>query len=102
MQSTSQRIEPKDIKVKVLLTGGHEYTVYLKSDTPILHSLLTSIVAGSMSPSQLSNNTHAVAKVLDKKYQTIGEGSSKKENVLIMTPEEITEIKGVADSSMNQ
>jgi Rps23 Pro-64 3,4-dihydroxylase Tpa1-like proline 4-hydroxylase len=45
MQSTSQQIESKDIKVKVLLTGGHEYTVYLKSDAPILHSLLTSIVA---------------------------------------------------------
>jgi len=51
-----------------------------------------------MSPLQLSNNTHAVAKVLDEKYETIGEGSSKKENVLIMTPQEITEIKQHAEA----
>jgi hypothetical protein len=51
-----------------------------------------------MSPLQWSIYTHAVAKVLDEKYETIWEGSSKKENVLIMTPEEITEIKQHAEA----
>ncbi|MDZ8068953.1 MAG: 2OG-Fe(II) oxygenase [Nostoc sp. DedQUE08] len=45
MQLASQQFESKDVKVQVLLTGGHQYTVYLKSDAPILHSLLTTVVA---------------------------------------------------------
>ncbi|MDZ8033814.1 2OG-Fe(II) oxygenase [Nostoc sp. DedSLP04] len=45
MQLASQQLESKDIKVQLLLTGGHQYTVYLKSDAPILHSLLTTVVA---------------------------------------------------------
>jgi len=57
---------------------------------------------GSISPLQLSNNTHAVAKVLDEKYETIWEGSSKKENVIIMTPEEITEIKKYPRKTANK
>ncbi|MBD2387463.1 2OG-Fe(II) oxygenase [Cylindrospermum sp. FACHB-282] len=43
MNSTSQQLDSKDVKVKLLLAGGHEYTVYLKSDAPILHNLLTTI-----------------------------------------------------------
>ncbi len=35
---------------------------------------------------------------MDEKYETIGEGNSKKENVLIMTPQEITEIKQHAEA----
>ncbi|MBH8561502.1 2OG-Fe(II) oxygenase [Nostoc sp. CENA67] len=45
MQLASQQFESKDVKVQLLLTGGHQYTVYLKSDAPVLHSLLTTIVA---------------------------------------------------------
>lgn len=45
MQSISQQLESKDVKVKLLLAGGHEYTVYLKPDAPILHNLLATIVA---------------------------------------------------------
>lgn len=45
MQSALQQFESKDVKVQLLLTGGHQYTVYLKSDAPVLHSLLTTIVA---------------------------------------------------------
>ncbi|MDZ7969336.1 MAG: 2OG-Fe(II) oxygenase [Nostoc sp. DedSLP03] len=45
MQLASQQFESKDVKVQLLLTGGHQYTVYLKSDAPILHSLLTTVVA---------------------------------------------------------
>jgi SM-20-related protein len=45
MQSASQQLESKDVKVNLLLAGGHQYTVYLKSDAPMLHNLLTTIVA---------------------------------------------------------
>ncbi|MEG5036195.1 2OG-Fe(II) oxygenase [Microcoleus sp. AT3-D2] len=39
-----QQIKPQDIKVKILLTGGHQCTVTLKSDTPLLHSLIKTLV----------------------------------------------------------
>ncbi|MDZ8090090.1 MAG: 2OG-Fe(II) oxygenase [Nostoc sp. DedQUE12b] len=45
MQLASQQFESKDVKVQLLLTGGHQYTIYLKSDAPVLHSLLTTVVA---------------------------------------------------------
>ncbi|MBN3926363.1 hypothetical protein [Nostoc sp. NMS4] len=45
MQSDSQQLEFKSIKVQLLLAGGHQYTIYLNSDAPVLHSLLTIIVA---------------------------------------------------------
>ncbi|MEG4148360.1 2OG-Fe(II) oxygenase [Microcoleus sp. Pol12B5] len=45
MTSTIQaQIKPQDIKVKILLTGGHQCTVTLKSDTPLLHSLIKTLV----------------------------------------------------------
>src|SRR4028119_79723 len=37
----------QDIKVKLLLTGGHQYTLYLKSDAPLLQSLMTTLVSRS-------------------------------------------------------
>ncbi|RCJ26133.1 proline hydroxylase [Nostoc minutum NIES-26] len=45
MESASQQFDPKYVKVQLLLAGGHQYTIYLKSDAPVLHSLLTTIVA---------------------------------------------------------
>ncbi|MCC5637143.1 2OG-Fe(II) oxygenase [Nostoc sp. CHAB 5844] len=45
MSTTSQQLEPKKVKVQLLLAGGHQYIVYLNSDDPVLHSLLTTIVA---------------------------------------------------------
>ncbi len=45
MQLASEQLEPRDVKVKLLLTGGHEYTVYLRSDAPVLHNLLKAVVA---------------------------------------------------------
>ncbi|MEG4590096.1 2OG-Fe(II) oxygenase [Microcoleus sp. MOSTC5] len=39
-----QQIKPQDVKVKILLTGGHQCTVTLKSDTPLLHSLVKTLV----------------------------------------------------------
>ncbi|MBD2447845.1 2OG-Fe(II) oxygenase [Nostoc sp. FACHB-152] len=45
MSTNSQQLAPQKVKVQLLLAGGHQYTVYLNSDDPILHSLLTTIVA---------------------------------------------------------
>jgi SM-20-related protein len=39
-----QQNKPQDVKVKILLTGGHQCTVILKSDTPLLHSLVKTLV----------------------------------------------------------
>ncbi|MEG4092623.1 2OG-Fe(II) oxygenase [Microcoleus sp. Pol12B4] len=44
MTYTQPQIKPQDIKVKILLTGGHQCTVTLKSDTPLLHSLIKTLV----------------------------------------------------------
>ncbi|MEG3911527.1 2OG-Fe(II) oxygenase [Microcoleus sp. w2-18bC1] len=44
MTYTQPQIKPQDIKVKILLTGGHQCTVTLKSDTPLLHSLVKTLV----------------------------------------------------------
>ena len=38
-----QQIKPQDVKVKILLTGGHQCTITLKSDTPLLHSLVKTL-----------------------------------------------------------
>ncbi|MBE9210479.1 2OG-Fe(II) oxygenase [Nostoc sp. LEGE 06077] len=45
MSTNSQQLEQTKVKVQLLLAGGHQYTVYLKPDDPVLHSLLTTIVA---------------------------------------------------------
>ncbi|MBE9184513.1 2OG-Fe(II) oxygenase [Microcoleus sp. LEGE 07076] len=44
MTYTQQQIKPQDVKVKILLTGGHQCTVILKSDTPLLHNLVKTLV----------------------------------------------------------
>lgn len=45
IQTGSQPLESQDVKVQLLLAGGHQYTIYLKSDAPILNSLVSTIVA---------------------------------------------------------
>ena len=47
MEFTSQQSNSQDIKVKLLLQGGHQYTLYLKSDAPLLQSLMTAIASRS-------------------------------------------------------
>ncbi|MEP6516106.1 2OG-Fe(II) oxygenase [Microcoleus vaginatus] len=44
MTYTQPQIKPEDVKVKILLTGGHQCTVTLKSDTPLFHSLIKTLV----------------------------------------------------------
>ncbi|OCQ99211.1 proline hydroxylase [Oscillatoriales cyanobacterium USR001] len=45
MISTAQELQTKDVKVKILLTGGHQCTVNLKTDAPLLHSLIKTLMA---------------------------------------------------------
>lgn len=44
MDFTLQQTNSQDVKVTLLLTGGHQYTVYLKSNDRLLHSLMTTII----------------------------------------------------------
>lgn len=50
MTFTAQQSNSQEVKVKLLLTGGHQYTLYLKSDDPLLHSLVTALVVRSQKP----------------------------------------------------
>ena len=45
MEFAPQHPNVQDVKVKLLLAGGHQYTLYLKLDSPILHSLMTTLVS---------------------------------------------------------
>ena len=45
MNFTQQPPTSQDVKVKLLLTGGHQYTLYLKPDAPLLQSLMAAIIA---------------------------------------------------------
>ncbi len=47
MESVPQQPPIQDVKVKLLLTGGHQYTVYLRSDEPLFYNLMQAIVARS-------------------------------------------------------
>ncbi len=44
MKFPSDPSHSHDVKVKLLLTGGHQYTLYLKSDAPLLHNLLRALM----------------------------------------------------------
>lgn len=47
MGTSSQPVQVKEVKVRLLLAGGHQYTVFLKPDAPLLHNLLKAVVARS-------------------------------------------------------
>lgn len=44
MVSTPQQLQAKEVKVKVLLSGGHHYTLTLPSNSPLLLNLLKVLV----------------------------------------------------------
>jgi SM-20-related protein len=44
MQTDSLATESNNVKVTLLLAGGHNYTIFLRSDSPILHNLLQILV----------------------------------------------------------
>ena len=47
MVAVSEQVEVKDVKVKILLAGGHQYSISLKSDAALLHNLLKAVVSRS-------------------------------------------------------
>jgi Rps23 Pro-64 3,4-dihydroxylase Tpa1-like proline 4-hydroxylase len=47
MEFSSQQSKALEIKVKLLLAGGHKYTLYLKTDDPILYSLISTLASRS-------------------------------------------------------
>lgn len=47
MESTSKQSNVLDVKVKLLLAGGHKYTIYLKTDDPILYNLMSTLASHS-------------------------------------------------------
>ncbi|MBW4541830.1 MAG: 2OG-Fe(II) oxygenase [Myxacorys chilensis ATA2-1-KO14] len=49
MTLASERTESQTVSVKLLLAGGHECALKLKSDAPLLHELLTTLVDRSHS-----------------------------------------------------
>lgn len=60
MELSANNSEVKDIKVKLLLAGGHEYSVFLKSDAPLLHNLLKVVVARSY---KQENSLHGLFQI---------------------------------------
>lgn len=49
MKLVPQQPNP-NVKVKILLTGGHQYTVFLKLDNPLLHHLFRAVAVRSQKP----------------------------------------------------
>jgi SM-20-related protein len=47
MEIISQPANIQQVKVKILLNGGHKYTLYLNADSPILYSLMSTIESRS-------------------------------------------------------
>lgn len=45
MTFTPPHNQPQEVKVTLLLTGGHEYTIYLKSDAPLLQLLAKTLLS---------------------------------------------------------
>lgn len=45
MTVTAQKEQAKEIKVKLLLSGGHEYTIFIKSDSTILQLLIKALLS---------------------------------------------------------
>ena len=44
MTFTASQSEPQEVKIQLLLVGGHQYTIYLKSDAPLLQLLALSLI----------------------------------------------------------
>ena len=47
MTVTAQKEQAKEIKIKLLLSGGHEYTIFIKSDSPMLQLLIKALLSRS-------------------------------------------------------
>jgi len=54
MEFHLEPIESQEIKVKILLSGGQEYTLWLNSHAPLLHHLLAAVMGNS--PPSINHN----------------------------------------------
>ncbi|MGD1809372.1 2OG-Fe(II) oxygenase [Dapis sp. BLCC M126] len=45
MTVTTPQNLPQEVKIQLLLTGGHQYTIYLKSDAPLLQLLAKTLLS---------------------------------------------------------
>ena len=45
MTFTASQSEPQEVKIQLLLVGGHQYTIYLKSDAPLLQLLAKTLLS---------------------------------------------------------
>ena len=45
MITTASESEPQEVKIQLLLAGGHQYTIYLKSDAPLLQLLAKTLLS---------------------------------------------------------
>ncbi|ABG50489.1 Prolyl 4-hydroxylase, alpha subunit [Trichodesmium erythraeum IMS101] len=45
MITTVSESEPQEVKIQLLLAGGHQYTIYLKSDAPLLQLLAKTLLS---------------------------------------------------------
>ncbi|NEP42744.1 MAG: proline hydroxylase [Okeania sp. SIO2H7] len=55
MTVASQKEQVREIKLKLLLSGGHEYTVFLKSDSPLLQLLIKVLLSRSQNKTDASS-----------------------------------------------
>ncbi|WGV27357.1 2OG-Fe(II) oxygenase [Halotia branconii] len=99
MQLASQQLESKDVKVQLLLAGGYEYTVYLKSDAPLLHSLLTTVVARAYNKEAAEHNLFQIP--IDAGHSALCFSSDRLVGVVTEPPVWIQQIEEVKPPSLD-
>ncbi len=99
MQLTSSPVESKDVKVQLLLAGGYQYTVYLKSDAPLLHSLLTTVVARAYNQESASHNLFQIP--IDEGHSALCFSSDRLVGIMTEPPVWIQQIEEVKPPSID-
>lgn len=61
MEFSSQQSQVLDIKVKLLLAGGHEYTLYLKTNDPLLYTLMSTLATRSQQEKTASSHLFQIS-----------------------------------------
>lgn len=61
MEFSSQQSQVLDIKVKLLLAGGHKYTLYLKTNDPLLYTLMSTLATRSQQQSPASSHLFQIS-----------------------------------------
>lgn len=61
MEFSSQQSQVLDIKVKLLLAGGHKYTLYLKTNDPLLYTLMSTLATRSQPEKTASSHLFQIS-----------------------------------------